>query len=139
MENASKAILIAGAVIVVLLIISLSVYFYNKSIGVVDIFGNKINTTEVKNHNNSFMIYDGELLGVEVVNACIKIKEYNTNARLPVEVSVWVTRGATYSFNYKDITNYETILNRVNRTMVYNGTVSFDEQGVINKVVFEPK
>lgn len=140
MENASKAILIAGAVLIVLLIISLGVYFYYQSQGVVDIFGKKLTTTEIKNHNNSFIIYDGEIVGVEVINACIKIKEYNVSARLPVTVSVCTTKGKTpYVFDYTDLDYYQNIINEVNRTRVYVGEISYNNEGIIDSVSFQPK
>lgn len=138
MENASKAVIIAGSVIIVIMIISLSMYFYGQSTTIVDVFGNKINTTEVKNHNNSFLVYEGDLLGTEVINACIKIKEYNTNGRLPVEAVVQIN-GVDRSFGYADLSNYEYILNNVNRTRVFLGTVEYDDQGIVNKVRFMPK
>ncbi len=139
MENASKAIIIAGAVIIVLLIISLAVYFYSQSTGVVDIFGKKISATEIKNHNNSFLVYDGEVLGVEVVNSCIKIKEYNVNARLPIKVTVYPEKGKSYTFSYDDIEQYQNVLNEVNRTRVYKGTVAYSNEGIIDTITFEPK
>ena len=138
MENASKAIIIAGSVIIVIMIISLSMYFYGQSTTIVDVFGNKINTTEVKNHNNSFLVYEGDLLGTEVINACIKIKEYNVNSRLPVEVVVEINR-IERVFDYQDLSEYEYVLNNVNRTRVYQGMIEYDDQGIINKIKFMPK
>lgn len=138
MENASKAIIIAGSIIIVIMIISLSMYFYGQSTTIVDVFGNKINTTEVKSHNNSFLVYEGELIGTEVINACIKIKEYNTNGRLPVEAVVQIN-GTGVAFGYADLSNYEDILNNVNRTRVYVGTVEYDDQGIVNRIKFIPR
>ena len=138
MENASKAIIIAGSVIIVIMIISLSMYFYGQSRTLVDVYGNKINTTEVKSHNNSFLVYEGEILGTEVINACIKIKEYNVNSRLPVEVVVEINR-IERVFDYQDLSEYEYVLNNVNRTRVYQGMIEYDDQGIINKIKFMPK
>lgn len=134
MENASKAILIAGSVIIVLLIISLAVYFYNQSVELVDVFGNKITTTEIKNHNNTFLMYDGELRGIDVINACVKVEEYNTTARLPVNVIVKIN-GTDVSI----MNNYYYIINNVKRTVVYTASLGYNDQGVINLITFEPK
>lgn len=134
MENASKAILIAGSVIIVLLIISLAVYFYNQSVELVDVFRNKITTTEIKNHNNTFLMYDGELRGIDVINACVKVEEYNTTARLPVNVIVKIN-GTDVSI----MNNYYYIINNVKRTVVYTASLGYNDQGVINLITFEPK
>ena len=134
MENASKAILIAGSVIIVLLIISLAVYFYNQSVELVDVFDNKITTTEIKNHNNTFLMYDGELRGIDVINACVKVEEYNTTARLPVNVIVKIN-GTDVSI----MNNYYYIINNVKRTVVYTASLGYNDQGVINLITFEPK
>lgn len=134
MENASKAILIAGSVIIVLLIISLAMYFYNQSVELVDVWGNKITSTEIKNHNNTFLVYDGELRGIDVISACIKVEEYNTTARLPVNVIVKIN-----NTNVSIMNNYYYILNNVKRTVIYTAILGYDDQGIINLITFEPK
>lgn len=57
MENASKALIIAGAIILAVLIIILGMYFYNQAARV----GKSVNMTEyeIQQFNSKFTMYEG--------------------------------------------------------------------------------
>lgn len=70
MENATKALLIAAAVLVAILIISLGLVVYNmaaESIGNVN-----LNEQEVQAHNDQFTRYEGEAKRGSQVNALLQ-------------------------------------------------------------------
>ena len=60
MENASKALLIAGAVLIVILLIGIGMLIYSKSTGIVDTAASTMNTQEVQMFNSQFTAYEGE-------------------------------------------------------------------------------
>lgn len=60
MENASKALLIAGAVLIVILLIGIGMLIYSKSTGVVDTAASTMNTQEIQMFNSQFSVYEGE-------------------------------------------------------------------------------
>ena len=57
MENASKALIIAGAILLAILIISLGIMIYNQASGVVN--NNAMNEVDISTFNNKFTQYEG--------------------------------------------------------------------------------
>ena len=60
MENASRAILIAGAVLIVLVVASVVVIFFNKGANSAEQVGKNTQEVYVQSHNAQFNIYEGE-------------------------------------------------------------------------------
>ena len=58
MENASKALIIAGAILLAILIISLGIMIYNQASGVVN--NNAMNEVDISTFNNKFTQYEGD-------------------------------------------------------------------------------
>lgn len=59
MENASKALLIAGSILIVILLIAMGVRVFNSTQGTTDSVEGTMQTTEVAMFNNKFMQYIG--------------------------------------------------------------------------------
>ncbi len=64
MENASKALIIAGAILLAILIISLGILIYNQASGVVT--NNSMDEVSIQTFNNKFLQYAGEQKGSAV-------------------------------------------------------------------------
>ena len=75
MENASKALIIAGAILLAILIISLGIMIYNQASGVVN--NNSMTEVEVSTFNQKFEQYLGDHVRGANVNALINA--VNTN------------------------------------------------------------
>ena len=69
MENASKALIIAGAILLAILIISLGIMIYNQASGVVD--SNAMDEVAVTSFNEKFRQYEGDNIRGANVNALI--------------------------------------------------------------------
>lgn len=69
MENASKALIIAGAILLSILIISLGIMIYNQASGVVN--NNSMNEVEISSFNQKFMQYEGTNVKGAQVNALL--------------------------------------------------------------------
>ena len=69
MENASKALIIAGAILLAILIISLGIMIYRQASGVVD--SNAMDEVAVSSFNQKFQQYEGENIRGTNVNALI--------------------------------------------------------------------
>ena len=69
MENASKALIIAGAILLAILIISLGIMVYRQASGVVD--SNAMDEVAVSTFNEKFQQYVGENIRGANVNALI--------------------------------------------------------------------
>ena len=75
MENASKALIIAGAILLAILIISLGIMIYNQASGVVN--NNSMTEVEVTTFNQKFEQYLGDKVRGANVNSLINA--VNTN------------------------------------------------------------
>ena len=70
MENATKALLIAAAILVAILIISLGLVVYNMAAETVQ--GVTLSDTEIQAHNDKFLRYEGEAQRGSQVNAMLQ-------------------------------------------------------------------
>lgn len=70
MENASKALIIAGAILLAILIISLGIMIYNRAAGVVN--NSSVDEVEVSSFNQKFQQYEGTNIRGAQVNALIQ-------------------------------------------------------------------
>lgn len=75
MENASKALIIAGSVILAVLLIVLGFYFFNQASGI----GKGINMSEyeIQAFNSKFTNYEGEINGKQAKDLCDLIENHN--------------------------------------------------------------
>ena len=67
MENASKALIIAGAILLAILIISLGILIYNQASSVVN--DNAMSQVELQNFNQQFTQYEGDAVRGSTVRA----------------------------------------------------------------------
>ena len=75
MENASKALLIAAAILITLLIISLGIYFYTQAQGMAKDGGGA--QIEIQTFNSKFTKYEGDISGIQVRNLIQEIRASN--------------------------------------------------------------
>jgi len=66
MENASKALLIAGAILIVILLIAVGMLVYSKSRSVIDTGIAQMSSTEISMFNAQFDEYSGDQKGTSV-------------------------------------------------------------------------
>ena len=69
MENASKALIIAGAILLAILIISLGIMIFNQASGVVN--NNSMSEVEISSFNQKFTQYEGTNVKGSQVNALL--------------------------------------------------------------------
>ncbi len=69
MENASKALIIAGAILLSILIISLGIMIFNQAQGVVN--NNSMSEVEISSFNQKFTQYEGSNVKGSQVNALL--------------------------------------------------------------------
>ena len=70
MENASKALIIAGAILLSILIISLGIMIFNQAKGAMD--GSQMDQLEMQNFNAKFTQYEGKSVRGSTVNSMLQ-------------------------------------------------------------------
>ena len=86
MENASKALIIAGAILLAILIISLGILIYNQASGVVT--NNSMDEVSIQTFNNKFLQYAGEQKGSAVRSLLSQVNASNATDGTPGTVTV---------------------------------------------------
>lgn len=112
MENASKALIIAGAILLAILIISLGIMIYNQASGVVN--NNAMSEVDITTFNQKFEQYVGDKVRGANVIALISAVKSNNEVNSGDESKQVKLKGKTESSEigtgktYKvSITNYE--------------------------------
>ena len=75
MENASKALIIAGAILLAILLISLGIIVYRQAAGVMD--NNAMDEVSVTTFNEKFQQYEGENVRGTQVNSLLNTVKQN--------------------------------------------------------------
>lgn len=84
MENASKALLIAGAVLIVILLISVGIMIFNSSKGLFGSATSSMTEQEQKMFNDKFTMYEGNnVSGTQVQELIRAVKISNMNEDNP--------------------------------------------------------
>ncbi len=144
MENASKALIIAGAILLAILIISLGIMIYNQASGVVN--NNAVGEVDISTFNNKFTQYEGDRVRGAQVNALLQQIQSNNitykadgNSR---QVSVTVSATNWQSGDKPTgIIDDSKAYAKANTGSVYHVTIGTDDKtGLVNTVtIANPK
>lgn len=90
MENATKALLIAGSILIAILLIAMGVRVFNSTKGTTDQVEGTMQTTEVATFNNKFTVYFGSNKSAAQVKALanVIIANNSTNSQHKVKLKV---------------------------------------------------
>lgn len=151
MENASKALLIAGAILLCILIIAIGMFIYNSAQSTITDSMTSLSTQEIDAFNNQFTSYEGFQTGSNVKALMGRlIGNADTYRDEPAKVpQVYINQlsntiqnnvDATFSLNDAgDPQNYindlGTIRNRVETKHEYYIEMNFQDNGIIDYIV----
>ena len=106
MENASKALIIAGAILLAILIIALGVYIFNQARSATNM--DDLSNQQVEAHNATFQNYEGTINGTQAKALIDAVR--NNNQRMPTlgQISVDGVSGNGLKDNAKLATEKNT-------------------------------
>ena len=124
MENASKALIMAGAVLIAIVLISIGVYIISSQQGVIDQSEESSEVLQIKTYNATFEKYGGTIKGSEVKNLLVDIQ---TNNNRNAGKQITITYGTESDINgirnlIRPNKNYEIDL------------VGYDADGYVNAI-----
>ena len=142
MENASKALIIAGAILLSILIIGLGMFIYQKAAGALE--GININNQEVQSYNSPFINYEGTQTGSAVRALCDAIRSHNTASQNDVSLQIGMTYdkyGQEQDVDKLDkeitYTKITEVRNAIKVGRMYNVTLTPAKSGKIATIVVE--
>ena len=125
MENASKAILITGAILIVIIIVSIMWIILGKAGGIADIYKDNITEEDIISHNALFNMYDGEITGTELISLLLKAEAYNEKSDIDVNVT-------SPGFDLFNLDAGSIITYHIEKDRIYNvAAIEYNEQGAI--------
>ena len=128
MENASKALIIAGAILLSILLITLGILVYNQAAGVIN--SNAMSDVEMQQFNQKFTQYEGEQRGVTIKSLFQAVLANNTSAdseERRVEVI------GSFSIG-KDDTTISDALKAVQTGSTYTVECLYGEDGLVDQI-----
>lgn len=146
MENASKAVMIAGGVLIAIIVISLGMYIWGVGTGAFGSVEQK-RAAELKEEQMvKFSQYVGVLYGSEVENCIRRVitfnEMYGTNMKVIVTGIDTKLCPKGYFSEAQDLFDkneeLEYKLNQVLRNDKYMGKLDLDDLGNIDSIIFEP-
>ena len=136
MENATKALLIAAAILVAILIISLGLVVYN--IAAETVQNVDISATEIQAHNDQYKRYEGTAKRGSQVNAMLdtvltnNLKETNAGKKVTV---YWGGTTSTYLSS-----NATASAKKVDTGKTYDVTAVYDEKsGLVTGMIIKER
>ena len=129
MENASKALIIAGAILLAILIISLGIMIYNQASGVVN--NNAMNEVDISTFNNKFTQYEGTNVRGAQVKALVQ--QVVTN-----NISNSEDASRKVQINSTDVTSASSVKignNVISTGKTYTVTTSTGSTGLVNNII----
>ena len=141
MENASKALIIAGAILLAILIISLGIMIYNQASGTVN--NNAIDEVDITSFNQKFTQYEGDnIRGAQVDALLDQIRTNNVTYQDDTsrQVQLEVKSGTNWTSNTLPSGNLigNTSLTRAQSGSSYKVKCTMDSKsGLVEKVTIE--
>ena len=128
MENASKALIIAGAILLAILLITLGILVYNQAAGVIN--SNAMSDVEMQQFNQKFTQYEGSQRGVTIRSLFQAVLANNTSADSD-ERRVFVNGDFDIGITDTDISD---ALSDVQTGSTYEVICSYGEDGLVDSI-----
>ena len=136
MENGSRALIIAGSILIALFIISLGVFVFTKASSTVS--KDKLKSQAVRAHNSSFEGYFGtDISSADVRSLLSQVRTNNLNAtsnKEPSVIAICFVSINTSDSTEKGIYSYEVDPLKIGRTTFDDLNFYTDIQNIINRL-----
>lgn len=107
MDNASKALIMAGAILIAVALVGVGVYLYSNAAGQVDNASDQLSAAEIQLKNSEFEAYeDSAVKGSEIKTLIRKVKAFNKQGVFPNGIKI--NSGDVDSINVGNISNGST-------------------------------
>ena len=156
MENASKALIIAGAILLSILIIAIGMFIYTSSQGTINDSLTQMNTQEIEAFNSQFTIYGGQQTGAKLksmIGTCIAnantykeepeklpivdIDKYSEKEKQNKNTANRPKNGGDTEELNTYINTLATIRNKLENKHPYTVNFEYSNNGVLTKIVIK--
>lgn len=131
MENASKALLIAGAVLIVILLIGIGMLIYSKSTGVIDTAASSMNSYEIQSFNSQFTPYEGMQRGSSVKSLISTIIANNATYKSDTNKQIYINFHDEDSITATTAEEMSRVSALIKGTANYEITLHYNDSGLV--------
>jgi len=131
MENASKALIIAGAILLSILIIGLGMYIYSTSSGVFD--NNQLKEQQAKTYNDQFEKYCGEKISGSNVRALYDAVRNHNITNTDASLQITIVHGTSSASTSSDLNTAKSGI-QAGKTYKVEGTAYDSTSGYITQI-----
>lgn len=134
MENASKALIIAGAILLSILIIGLGMMIFSQAQSAMEDTG--LDKEKIDTYNSSFTSYMGErITGTNVRTLANVVKNHNLAVLKDDPAATPSTNNRMVTFNgAHEATAIDTARNAIKSGKMYSVTATYNSEGLIDSV-----
>ena len=134
MENATKALIIAASVLIVIVLIAVGIKLLSSSQGVTSEVGEVSDAMSISTYNSQFTDYVGTQTGAQVKTLLSKVAATHRNGSSR-KVSVTVSGGAgLVSGTYNTANTIASVMSSLKLNSTYTVGVTYDENGFVNSI-----
>lgn len=132
MENASKALLIAGTVLLAMLIVSIGVILYNNFSNTSDQYSERLSATELAKFNAEFEVFRGrtDVTAQEIATLVNMVSEYTKETPMSVKIEV---NGIIFGEDADTITFLKSNFKKIYTCQ----NIEYNSAGEVNKIVLQ--
>ena len=128
MENASKALIIAGAILISIILISIGVMVVNSGQQLVDTAGSKMSQQDLQAYNADYLGYIGQQRG-STVRSLIQTVQSNNSTNKDLQIKV------TVESESKEGQEVASLITKVKPSSTYEASVNYSDAGRVNELV----
>ena len=88
MDNASKALIMAGAILIAVALVGVGVYLYSSAAGMMNSGVNELASADMMTKNSKIELYEGQITGSELKTLFRQLKTYNAKDIFPTDLSI---------------------------------------------------
>ena len=146
MDNASKAILIAGGILIAMLIIGIGVVMFGSVRGLSETYDVEMETDQIQSYNSNFVKFVGreDIMAQEIVTLVNFCKDYESKNDVDIVVNIEGVAGVDateFTGDYLlDIIKGAYKEEEGKTQIIYytcnEGNIGYTEQGLVNQITF---
>ncbi len=136
MENASKALIIAGGVLIAIMIITLGLYIFQSAGTLSQSYAERLAEDAINTHNNKFLTYCMDINAQNMVTLINLIKENNNKNQYIQEMQVilFIDETPIDIYSISDDWKINIMTQEENYKFI---TVKYNEDGYISQISFK--
>ncbi len=126
MDNAAKALIMAGGVFIAVMIVGLAIYILNGARGFASAANDQAELSAIESFNRYYQSFDSTITGIDALNIYNKAIDDSTRANHTHTVTVSIDSSIINQLNAPDGYNY--------MTNKYSYSYTFDSDGYIDNI-----